>query len=142
MLEVPEWVIQEMHQRVQSDYPNESTGAVLHRKGRPGELFDHEYRVVGMHNNAKDPRNNYEWSAKQQELLFETMERTDMDLHIIYHSHPETDPTPSETDRLAAWYAGVHYIIFSSAVGDGVPWFESWLCTIPGKLEPEEVRLR
>lgn len=142
MLEVPAWVIGKMHEKVVLEYPKEATGAVLYRKGGPGEHIDHEYRIVGMRNSHPDPRRNYAWDPKQQRVLWETMDRTGMQLYAIYHSHPETDPSPSTTDQQAAWFLGVHYVIFSLAVGVQDHWFESYLCTRPGHLEPEEVNLR
>lgn len=142
VLTVPSWIVQEMRSKVQQAYPNEGCGAVLHRVGHPDELVDHHYQVISMDNVSKDPRRNYSWSERQMRLLFENMERTATELHIIYHSHPETVPEPSEVDTLAAWYPGVHYAIFSLAGGRDDLWWSSYLCVAPGVLEQEEVVMR
>lgn len=136
MLEIPEWVLKEMHAKVQAEYPNEATGAVLRSSGS-----DTFYTVVAIANVAKEPRQNYAWSEEETRKLFRRMHQMDCDLLAIYHSHPETTPEPSTTDIGAAWFVGVHYVIFSLAGGKDDLWYRSFLCRSLGDLEQEEVQV-
>jgi len=139
MLEIPEWVVKEMHAHVAREYPDEATGAVLMARGpAPGHW---KYRVVPMRNGARDPRQNYSWSRGQTMALFRDMDRTDSGLLVIYHSHPETMPEPSVVDQESAWFLGAHYVIFSLVGGKDDLWYQSYLCHAPGDLQREEVIL-
>jgi proteasome lid subunit RPN8/RPN11 len=140
MLEIPEWLLRQMHTAAMSAYPNEGSGAVLIGDGEP--FADREFRLVRMTNVSANPRMEFSWSREEMLAMFEEMDRTHTELFIVFHSHPETSPEPSKIDEMAAWYPGVHYVIFSAAGGKEDLWYGSYLCTVPGTLVKEEVVLR
>ncbi len=141
MLDVPQWLLTEMHTHVKIEFPNEACGAVLRRKGANGGVSDNSYVHMPMRNVATNPRLEYAWDAVEHRRLYDKAEEHLADMWVIYHSHPETAPEPSETDKKAAWYPGVHYLIFSTAGGKEDQWYQSYVCTEPGELVREEVRV-
>lgn len=136
MVYIPEWLLQKMHQHVNEDAPNEASGVVLRRKeGEGGVVYYHQR----MENVSPRPRTEFSWDTAEHRALYDHMDEHDMEMWIIYHSHPETMPEPSSTDEHAAWYVGVHHLIFSVAGGPQDRWVNSYMCVEPGKLVIEEV---
>lgn len=139
MLEIPQWLLTELHKHVNAEHPHEASGMVARRKR--AALVDGMYRHTPMTNVDPNPRMAYAWSESEQLALWDTMDIEGTVPWIIYHSHTETAPEPSAVDRGAAWFPGVHYLIFSTAGGPEDVWYESWLCTEPGILVGEIVRV-
>lgn len=140
MLEMPQWLLTQMHRNVRQQHPHEASGMVARRRS-PSGLIDTLYRHTPMRNVDPNPRSGYAWEAEDQLLLWDQMEIEGTEPWIIYHSHTETDPEPSSIDHNAAWFPGVHYLIFSTAAGAEDVWYQSYLCTAPGELLKEEVRV-
>lgn len=149
MLEIPQWLLDDIHGHVKRDHPNEACGMVSRRKDMPVETTfgspitrgGSTYRHTPMTNVDPNPRMAYAWSESEQLALWDTMDQEGTVPWVIYHSHTETAPEPSGIDRGAAWFPGVHYLIFSTAGGPEDVWYESWLCTEPGVLVCELVRV-
>lgn len=136
-LKLPAWLLTEMHTAVQSKHPEEACGAVLKGKGEHGDVYDH-HRIK---NSDPEPRTRYSWDIEDHKRLYDAIDAMPPggDIWVIYHSHTETAPEPSNVDRAAAWFAGVHYLIFSTVGGPEDVWYQSWICTEPGHLVSEEV---
>lgn len=148
MLEIPQWLLTDIHAHVHRDHPHEASGMVSRRKeGQPAfgsrnlPPVGNMYRHTRMTNVDPNPRVAYAWSEAEQLALWDTMDQENTTPWVIYHSHTETAPEPSSVDQNAAWFPGVHYLIFSTAGGVEDLWYASWLCTEPGKLVSEVVRV-
>lgn len=139
MLEVPQWLLTEMHAEVQRTYPEEGCGMVARRVVARSVLTD--YLHVRMKNISGNPRFAYQWGEGQQVDLWDAMEDKGVEPWVVYHSHTESLPEPSTIDQGAAWLVGAHYLIFGLAAGPEDVFYRSWRCTEPGHLEAEEVRV-
>ncbi len=68
------------------------------------------YRV---HNIAEQPATAFLMEPRSQIQAMRTMRDAEQELQAIYHSHPSTEATPSETDLRLAAYPDVYYLIAS-----------------------------
>jgi proteasome lid subunit RPN8/RPN11 len=50
---------------------------------------------------------------KELMWIFKNMRHNGLELVAIYHSHPETEAYPSETDKRLAYYPEAYYILTS-----------------------------
>ncbi|WP_424006460.1 desampylase [Haloferax denitrificans] len=64
-------------------------------------------------NVADEPRVAYELDPEETVSILETVESAGDDAVGFYHSHPESDPVPSATDREQASWPGYVYLICS-----------------------------
>jgi len=63
--------------------------------------------------NAEESATRYSIAPQEQLRVFEEMEKDSMEMIAVYHSHPHTDPFPSETDVKMAFYPEVSSVIIS-----------------------------
>lgn len=82
--------------------------------------------TLRVKNGAKNKRIHYLMDPLDQHKAFMAMEYRNLELFGIYHSHPETEAYPSQTDRGQAFdpdigealYPGTYYFILSLADDD------------------------
>ncbi len=55
----------------------------------------------------------YQMDPKEQFAVMRTLREEKLELIGIYHSHPETDASPSMTDIKLAFYPDAYYLIIS-----------------------------
>lgn len=85
----------EILQHAESSYPNEACGVVLR-----------SMQVVRMQNKAHDPRINFMLDPVEYSRL-------EKDVLLVYHSHPDRVPEPTEPDKASSEACGKPYLIVS-----------------------------
>lgn len=70
-------------------------------------------RCYPIENTADDPRHFFRMDGKGQINALRVMRENDEELYAIYHSHPESDAYPSQTDIKEAQYPDINYLIVS-----------------------------
>ena len=68
-------------------------------------------KVYRARNAAPSPKLAYEIDGAEQFRIQMEIEDSGLDLGAIYHSHPRTDPYPSQTDVNLAFYPDAVYVI-------------------------------
>ena len=72
-------------------------------------------RALSVHrarNAARTPKLRYEMNTQDQHDIFMAIEHAGNELGAIYHSHPRSEPVPSQTDiNLAKWWPDPLYVI-------------------------------
>lgn len=95
-------------QQSRDEYPDEACGVILAPVGA-----DHGQRLKLMVNAAHSPT-FYEFDSKDLLALYREIDDNDEEIHVIYHSHTETEAYPSRTDISYASEPGAHYVLVSS----------------------------
>ena len=91
--------------------PNECCGVII------GDGIRVE-QTVAIPNVADDPEHHYHMEEKALlEVMFQT-QRQNLEVIGFYHSHPRTEPIPSQTDIHLATYPDMAYIIASLKGGE------------------------
>jgi proteasome lid subunit RPN8/RPN11 len=98
---------EELIEHAREEAPNECCGMLGARDGRAVTL----YRA---RNAAASPL-RYEIDGADQYRIQMEMDRSDLELGAIYHSHTRTDPYPSQTDINLAFYPESLYVIVGLA---------------------------
>ena len=74
-------------------------------------------RAVSVHrarNAARSPKLRYEMHGQDQYDILKAIDEADNEIGAIYHSHPRTEPVPSQTDiNLADGWPEPLYVIVS-----------------------------
>jgi proteasome lid subunit RPN8/RPN11 len=87
-----------------AEAPNECCGLVSSRDGRAVKVYPAE--------NALASPLRYEIEPDQLLGITTEIDDADLDIGIIFHSHPRTVPEPSQTDiNLALWPGSIYVII-------------------------------
>jgi proteasome lid subunit RPN8/RPN11 len=101
---VPAAIREELHAHAAEEAPNECCGLVLVRDGVAVEY------IRGVNKLA---------SPYRYELYIDPVVWSELDddlQQVIFHSHPETEPRPSRTDReLSGLWAGQPFLIYGLA---------------------------
>jgi len=100
-----------------AEAPNECCGLL---GGRNGEIT-HIYRIRNLEDSdriqeLKIPRDRtmrYFMDDRQMMDAMTNMRDNDLELLVIYHSHPRTEAYPSATDIRLAYYPDSQYLIIS-----------------------------
>jgi [CysO sulfur-carrier protein]-S-L-cysteine hydrolase len=72
--------------------------------------------VHRVRNVAINPKSAYFMDAKEQLLTWQAIEDADLEIGAIYHSHPRSEPVPSQTDvNLARNWPDPLYVIVGVA---------------------------
>lgn len=71
------------------------------------------YSHYPVRNIASTPKTRFELAPAEQIDAMRDMREKHERLHTIYHSHPNSAPTPSETDKALATYPEAYYLIIS-----------------------------
>lgn len=127
------WLTDEQAQaivhHVRGELPQEACGLLAGRAGRIE-------RIIPAANAATDPLRYYKIDDKALVQAMFEIERSGLTLAGIYHSHPNSDPIPSQTDIAQAAYPDVVYLIVGLRAG--TPRLSGWYIR---RHEVEPVRL-
>ena len=96
--------------------PVEICGVLAGTRGPP----DHVTDTRRVPNVATHPRTAYELDPAATMETIDRIEAAGGDAVGFYHSHPETDPVPSATDRARATWTGYVYAIVSPDADDPI----------------------
>ncbi|MER8185481.1 M67 family metallopeptidase [Kitasatospora sp. NPDC094015] len=96
-----------------ADHPDEACGVVAGPAGS-----DRPQRFVPMLNAARSPT-FYEFDSGDLLKLYRDLDDRDEEPVVIYHSHTATEAYPSRTDVSYASEPGAHYVLVSTAEGNG-----------------------
>jgi proteasome lid subunit RPN8/RPN11 len=108
---IPEHIRAELKAHAQEEAPNECCGLVLVRDGIAVEYIRGINKLASPYRYELyiDP---FVWSE-----IDESVEQ------VVFHSHPETEPRPSRTDReLAGLWAGRPFLIYGVKLDDLRAW--------------------
>jgi proteasome lid subunit RPN8/RPN11 len=97
-------LLDEIVAHARDEAPNECCGMVAARDGQA-------VRVYRARNVAPSPKLAYEIDGAEQYRIQMEIEDSGLDLGAIYHSHPRTEPYPSQTDVNLAFYPDATYVI-------------------------------
>jgi [CysO sulfur-carrier protein]-S-L-cysteine hydrolase len=99
-LKISAALYQEMVEHALAEKPNECCGMIAAFDGEAVRV----YRTTNIHQHPQ-----YAYEADPREILraSEEIDREDWLLGAIYHSHPHSDPLPSQTDINLAYSRGV-----------------------------------
>lgn len=86
--------------------PREACGLIAGRDGLAKT-------VISMPNVAQQPRYAYEMDHRAFVDAMFDLQRQNLSLIGIYHSHPDSPPLPSQEDLRLAYYPEVEYLIVS-----------------------------
>jgi proteasome lid subunit RPN8/RPN11 len=104
-LRIPQPLLEEMIAHARDEAPRECCGMIASENG--SAVAVHRVRNVAI-----NPKSAYFMDAKEQYLAFQAIEDAGLELGAIYHSHPRSEPVPSETDvNLAKPWPGMTWVI-------------------------------
>ncbi len=91
--------------------PNECCGIVASRDGVA-------VRVYRARNGLQTPRYGYVIDPPELLRIYQDIERRGLEVGIIYHSHPRSEPYPSQADINLATWPDALYLIVGLAAGE------------------------
>ncbi len=98
-------------------YPNECCGLLVGER-RAGDVFIREvHRSANM---APTPANQFEIDPQLRFDLERRVREETLDLVGVYHSHPDGDAAPSQTDIQRAWESSLFWLITAVKNGSAV----------------------
>lgn len=97
--------------------PDETCGVLIGKNQRVTE-------VIPIKNIADKPEVHFEFDPEQQATIFSKIYRDRLDLIAIYHSHPRSEPIPSDTDIRNATYPDVIHLIIG--IKNNEPLLAAW----------------
>jgi [CysO sulfur-carrier protein]-S-L-cysteine hydrolase len=128
-MQVPASLLEELIAHAREDAPNECCGMIAARDGR----FTAHFRA---RNEFESPM-RFQIDSRDQIRITNAIEERGDEIGAIFHSHPNSEAVPSQTDvNLARWWPGLHWVICSLAADE--PVLRAW--RIDG-TEVEEVEL-
>ncbi len=108
MLEISRAFVDAIVEQSRQEYPDECCGVILGPVGS-----DKALRLKPMINAAHSPT-FYEFDPKDLLALYREIDDNDEEIVVIYHSHTETEASPSRTDIAYAGEPGAHYVLVST----------------------------
>ncbi|MHB8421397.1 MAG: M67 family metallopeptidase [Leptospirales bacterium] len=102
----PRFLYEEIVAHARSVFPEECCGLVA------GDGTGRPVRVIPMENALHSPV-RYQMEPREQFQIQKSLRSDGLEMWAIYHSHPETDPFPSETDIRLAFYPDLFYLLTS-----------------------------
>lgn len=124
------WMTQDMVNQIVADAhqerPNEACGLIVGKGERATQVIP----VANIHT---EPMHYFRMDPAALAQHLPSLERQGLSLLGFYHSHPNGDPIPSETDIREATYHDTAYVIAS--LKDGVPRLAAWLIN-NGRVQP------
>ncbi|MED7954748.1 M67 family metallopeptidase [Kitasatospora sp. NPDC058201] len=120
-----------------ADHPDEACGVVAGPEGS-----DRPERFVPMLNAARSPT-FYEFDSGDLLKLYREMDDRDEVPVIVYHSHTATEAYPSRTDVTYASEPNAHYVLVSTADGNGPedPYQFRSFRIVDGEITEEDVQV-
>ncbi|MEZ4666875.1 MAG: M67 family metallopeptidase [Anaerolineae bacterium] len=109
--------------------PNEICGVLL---GLGNEVIE----IVPLENTSPTPTNTFRLEEKGLVKTFYDGKRKGLDIIGFYHSHPNTDPIPSQTDVKQANYPDAAHLIVGALRGK--PKLAAWSIQY-GQVRPIEI---
>ncbi|HEY8002137.1 MAG: Mov34/MPN/PAD-1 family protein [Vicinamibacteria bacterium] len=101
-------MLAELIAQARDEAPNECCGMIAARDGR----FTAHFRA---RNEFESPM-RFQIDSRDQIRISNEIESRGDEIGAIYHSHPNSEATPSQTDvNLARWWPGVVWVICSLA---------------------------
>jgi proteasome lid subunit RPN8/RPN11 len=94
-----------------AEAPNECCGIVASRDGTA-------VRVYRARNALPTPRYGYVIDPAELLRIYQEIERQGLEVGIIYHSHPRSEPYPSQADINLATWPDALYVIVGLAGGE------------------------
>ena len=105
-------LLDEVVAHAREETPNECCGMIAAADG-------HAVSVHRARNAARTPKLRYEMDGQDQHDIFMAIEDAGNEIGAIYHSHPRSEPVPSQTDiNLAENWPDPLYLICSLADPD------------------------
>ncbi len=102
------WLTPEQAQTITRQALKAAPGEVC---GLIGGVGARALRIVEIPNDAADPTSHYQLNEEAFVRTMFAFESAGLSLLGIYHSHPQGDPIPSETDIAEAAYPDTAYVI-------------------------------
>lgn len=109
-IRIPYKIFEEMLAHCREGYPNESCG-ILAGKGN-------EISKIYKISNSKSSPDFYVMDSKEQFAVMKDIRARDLSMVSIFHSHPDAQAYPSQTDVRLAFYDNAVYVIVS-LMGEG-----------------------
>jgi proteasome lid subunit RPN8/RPN11 len=103
-MKLPQRLYEKILDQARAEAPNECCGMIASRNGEAME-------VHAATNAAASPPYAYEIDSADLYRIQMAIDDADLDLGAIYHSHPRSEPYPSQTDINLAFYPDAIYII-------------------------------
>jgi proteasome lid subunit RPN8/RPN11 len=104
-LRVPRELLEEIVAHAREESPRECCGMIGTDDGRAVAV--HRVRNVAI-----NPKTAYFMDPKDQLAAWQAIEDSDLEIGAIYHSHPRSEPVPSQTDvNLAKQWPGMRWMI-------------------------------
>lgn len=103
---LPRRLVNQMLQQAQSSPDTEVCGLIASKQGRP-------IRFIPVSNISEHPQRLFTMDPKQQIDAMRSMRERGEELFGIFHSHPHSPATPSDTDLEQAGYPEALYLIVS-----------------------------
>lgn len=116
MLTITEELYERIVAHAREDHPVEACGVLAGPAPAPAD--GRPRRFVPMPNAAGSPT-FYEFDSQDLLKLYRDLDDRDEEPVVIYHSHTATEAYPSRTDISYANEPGAHYVLVSTADGDG-----------------------
>jgi [CysO sulfur-carrier protein]-S-L-cysteine hydrolase len=89
-LRIARSMLDEIVAQARAEAPNECCGIVGSRNGRAVRLFKAR--------NARASPLAYDIDGRDLQRIYDEIDREDLEVGVIYHSHTRSDPVPSQTD--------------------------------------------
>lgn len=131
MIALPRELFERIVAHCRQEYPREGCGFLA---GRDGEAL----AVYPMRNAEASPV-SYLMDPREQMELFRKLDREKLEVVGIYHSHPSSEPYPSEKDRACAFYEEPFYLIVSLTDPSRAQTRAFWIRQ--GKIEEDKIEL-
>ena len=107
MVVIPATILGEMIEHLRKGFPDEACGLL---GGKDGKVWLHQPTTNIEPENKKI---RYLIEPREQLHFEEELDRQDLELVGIYHSHTHTPARPSPTDVRTAYYPDTYYILVS-----------------------------
>jgi len=107
-VKIPKTLFEEMLAHAREERPYEACGILAGQNS----AVSHIYRVK---NADPNPDIRYLMDNREQLWVQKNMRHNELELAVIYHSHPQSEAYPSATDIKLAFYPEAAYVIISLA---------------------------
>lgn len=99
---------------------------------------DQVHKIIPIANIAERPETHFQMDPIAQLKALKSIQAAGIELLAIYHSHPKTDPIPSQADIKQNHYPNVHHVIISLKQRE--PRLKAWQIQV-SSVQPVDVIL-